>query len=243
MSKSINIYFGSVGETLNKYKEKIQQLKNEYIINQKIINNRTYLCTGLIKSNDDIQMNYEVVQNIFVALTNEDYLSKLSNIYVTIKDRYDDINCTEFAVDVLNTFMYEYSSELQEDGYDIETIKLLVYFFIKLESLRDSDLIYNVLQSEKSFIEEKNARNKVIKQELQRCGEDIGGIINIPEINEEDYTVNKIINGISVFCKKITNSLYDIIVQNKENEKIKNINLENINEEIKDLIEMINTEI
>lgn len=236
MTKSINIYFGSIGEKLNQQREEVQNLKNTYLINLQIINNRTYLCQELIKYNLIIQNSLIDVQKMLTALTSQTCLDKLSYIY---ENTEGEVQSDEFKLNVFNRFKQDSYVINNLSDYNDQTLFKLVEFYINLSSLEESEIINQVLESEQNFIQQKQNENNVIKSKLQNLNVDIESL-NQNKFNEDERQYNSLLINISNFCNEITNALNDIIQKNKNNKNIQDLQFkEKMTEDIENVINTV----
>ena len=238
MSKSINIFFGQVGDILNGYKVRIAEKYREYQTNCRIIQTREYLCSELIESSDILQVSYENVHKVLNALTSngddqDTFWEYLVDVYRDVRETHPSGN---IEAEVLEEFSNRYADEIQEKEFDEESIYLLVYLFNKIisvggDSILENDydgyssIIYNILNEEYEYINELASKNEETKMIIDKFNKSIANIIDELYVSNENITVNRMINKINSLYSMVEQTISTIIDKNKDNENVQNLKL------------------
>lgn len=243
MSKSINIFFGQVGDILNRYKVRIAEKYREYQTNCRIIQTREYLCSELIESSDILQVSYENVHKVLNALTsngddNQDtFWEYLVDVYRDVREQHQYGN---IEAEVLEEFSNRYADEIREKEFDEESIYLLVYLFNKIisiggDSILENDydgyssIIYNILNEEYEYINELSSKNEETKMIIDKFNENIAKIVNELYVSNENITINRMINKINSLYSMVEQTISTIIHKNKDKENFKEPELTTLN--------------
>ena len=234
MPKTINIFFGSISDTISELKSDINKKNKEYLNNLKIIQLHQYLCSQLLQSTDILSISTENVHNMLTALSYDEYWNTLVNIYLDKKETSSNIN-----EDVMTEFEAQMGEDMQNMGYDKDSIYILVYLFLEIVSLggeyilnyndSENSLIYKILVSEYSYIQTYKEKNDSLKIDIDKYNKLITDIINEVFIDKSMIVYpSTMINKVNSLYETIKLSIEEIKNKNKDNQDVQDVDIKTI---------------